>query len=280
MVFAGVIGGYLMEHGNLHVLFQPAELVIIFGAATGSFLIMAPPRVIRVVLRNLSTIFKAGVLDKKGYLDLLVLLSLFFRRIRKKGLLAVEADVNNPDESDLFKAFPDLLARRNVVEFICANFKVIITTNMAHHELEALLELDIESSHEESLLPSFLIGKIADGLPGLGIVAAVLGVVLTMGKISEPPEILGHSIGAALVGTFLGVLACYGFVGPMGTNLELKAREEGTILTVIKTALVSSASGAVPQMAVEFARRAIPGENRPTFAELEEAIKQSKGKEG
>jgi chemotaxis protein MotA len=280
MVFAGVIGGYLMEHGNLHVLFQPAELVIIFGAATGSFLIMAPPRVIRVVLRNLSTIFKAGVLDKKGYLDLLVLLSLFFRRIRKKGLLAVEADVNNPDESDLFKAFPDLLARRNVIEFICANFKVIITTNMAHHELEALLELDIESSHEESLLPSFLIGKIADGLPGLGIVAAVLGVVLTMGKISEPPEILGHSIGAALVGTFLGVLACYGFVGPMGTNLELKAREEGTILTVIKTALVSSASGAVPQMAVEFARRAIPGENRPTFAELEEAIKQSKGKEG
>lgn len=280
MVFAGVIGGYLMEHGNLHVLFQPAELVIIFGAATGSFLIMAPPLVIRVVLRNLSTIFKAGVLDKKGYLDLLVLLSLFFRRIRKKGLLAVEADVNNPDESDLFKAFPDLLARRNVVEFICANFKVIITTNMAHHELEALLELDIESSHEESLLPSFLIGKIADGLPGLGIVAAVLGVVLTMGKISEPPEILGHSIGAALVGTFLGVLACYGFVGPMGTNLELKAREEGTILTVIKTALVSSASGAVPQMAVEFARRAIPGENRPTFAELEEAIKQSKGKEG
>ena len=280
MVFAGVIGGYLMEHGNLHVLFQPAELVIIFGAATGSFLIMAPPRVIRVVLRNLSTIFKAGVLDKKGYLDLLVLLSLFFRRIRKKGLLAVEADVNNPDESDLFKAFPDLLARRNVVEFICANFKVIITTNMAHHELEALLELDIESSHEESLLPSFLIGKIADGLPGLGIVAAVLGVVLTMGKISEPPEILGHSIGAALVGTFLGVLACYCFVGPMGTNLELKAREEGTILTVIKTALVSSASGAVPQMAVEFARRAIPGENRPTFAELEEAIKQSKGKEG
>lgn len=280
MVFAGVTGGYLMEHGNLHVLFQPAELVIIFGAATGSFLIMAPPRVIRVVLRNLSTIFKAGVLDKKGYLDLLVLLSLFFRRIRKKGLLAVEADVNNPDESDLFKAFPDLLARRNVIEFICANFKVIITTNMAHHELEALLELDIESSHEESLLPSFLIGKIADGLPGLGIVAAVLGVVLTMGKISEPPEILGHSIGAALVGTFLGVLACYGFVGPMGTNLELKAREEGTILTVIKTALVSSASGAVPQMAVEFARRAIPGENRPTFAELEEAIKQSKGKEG
>ncbi len=280
MVFAGVIGGYLMEHGNLNVLFQPAELVIIFGAAAGSFLIMSPPRVIRVVLRNLSTIFKAGILDKKGYLDLLVLLSLFFRRIRKEGLLAVEGDVNNPDESDLFKAFPNLLARRNVIEFICANFKVIITTNMAHHELEALLELDIESSHEEASLPSMLIGKIADGLPGLGIVAAVLGVVLTMGKISEPPEVLGHHIGAALVGTFLGVLACYGFVGPMGTNLELKAREEGTILTVIKTALVSSASGAVPQMAVEFARRAIPGENRPTFAELEEAIKQSKGTEG
>ena len=275
-VFAAVVGGYLLEHGNLHVLFQPSELVIIFGAAAGSFLITAPPRVIRLLLRNVRTIFKANILDKSGYTDLLVLLGLFFRRIRKEGLLAVENDVNAPDQSEIFNSFPRLMAMPHVVEFICASFKVLITTNLPQHEFEALLDLDIESSSEDLALPGAMLSRVADALPGLGIVAAVLGVVITMGKISEPPEVLGHSIGAALVGTFLGVLACYGFVGPMAANLEIKGREEETIMTVIKTAMVSTAGGGVPQMAMEFARRTIPGENRPTYNELEEAFKASK----
>jgi chemotaxis protein MotA len=279
-VCAAVVGGYLLEHGNLHVLYQPAELVIIFGAAAGSFCISAPPRVIRLVLRNAGTLFKPAILDRRGYTDLLLLLGLIFRRIRSEGLLAVENDINDPAKSSLFAAYPRLLALPLAMEFLCASLRVFITSNVAGHELEALLDLDIESSAEELNLPGIMVGKVADALPGLGIVAAVLGVVITMGKISEPPEVLGHSIGAALVGTFLGVLACYGFVGPIAANLEIKAREEETVLIVIKTALVSMAGGAVPQMAVESARRAIPGANRPSYNELDEAFRQAKAGRG
>ena len=164
------------------------------------------------------------------------------------------------------------------MSFICDNFRVIITTNMAPHELEALLDVDLESTHEDSLIPAASINKVGDALPGLGIVAAVLGVVITMGKISEPPEVLGHSIGAALVGTFIGILACYGFVGPMATNLEQQARDHGIYFNVIKSALVSFVGGAAPQIAVESGRRAIPGSERPSFAEVEEEMKKWKDK--
>ncbi|KAF0122579.1 MAG: chemotaxis protein MotA [bacterium] len=161
----------------------------------------------------------------------------------------------------------------DIINFLCDNVKVIITTNVPPHELEDLMELEIETHHHEAMVPSRSIAKIADALPGLGIVAAVLGVVLTMGKIDQPPSVLGHCVGAALVGTFLGVLMCYGLVGPMATNLEYKAKEDSVYFQIIKVALVAFVGGSPPQMAVEFARRAIPGKERPTFDELEKGIR-------
>jgi chemotaxis protein MotA len=276
VVVVSVIGGYLLEHGNLHVLVQPAELIIIFGASIGSFLIASPGKVAGLVFKRASKVFAAKAASREHYIELLLLLNQLFWKIRKEGLLAIEADIENASQSELFKRYQSVISNHHALDFICDNFRVIITTNMPSHELDNLLELDIETHHHEQLIPANSISKVADALPGLGIVAAVLGVVLTMGKISEPPEVLGHHIGAALVGTFLGVLACYGFVSPMAANLEHQAKEEETYFNVIRTSLVAFVGGAAPQIAVESGRRAIPGLVRPSFAELEDAIKKWK----
>ncbi|MBN2144205.1 MAG: flagellar motor stator protein MotA [Candidatus Aureabacteria bacterium] len=276
-VFAAVIGGYLMEHGNLHVLFQPAELVIIFGASGGAFLISAPPKFIAGVIKNVIAIIKSSGPGKQYYLDLLSLLYQIFGKIRRDGLFSIEADIENPQESELFKKYAaHILHEPEVINFICDNLKVLITAAIPPHELDSLMDQEIESLHHEGLIPSHIVGRTADGLPGLGIVAAVLGVVLTMGKIDQPPKVLGESIGAALVGTFLGVLMCYGFVGPLSAHLEQKANEDIVALQVIKVALVSFAGGGAPQIAVEFGRRAIPPGEKPDFAELEASIKAKK----
>jgi len=278
VVLGSVIGGYLMEHGNLGVLFQPAELVIIFGAAIGSLVISSPKKVLLLVTGSIKSIFESGEVTKETYLDLMILMNRLFRKIRKEGLLAIETDVDNPKQSAIFSSHDSILADQQVLEFICDNLRVIISTSLPAHEFESLLDTDIEIRDHERLIPAGSIAKVADALPGLGIVAAVMGVVLTMGKISEPPEVLGHSIGAALVGTFLGVLCCYGFVGPMASNLEHKGKEKEIFLTVIKAALLACAAGAAPQTALESARRAIPYGDRPTFEELEEAMKKWKEK--
>lgn len=278
VVLGAVISGYLMEHGNLSVLFQPAELVIIFGAALGSLVLASPKKVLMLVVGNISTIFQSGETGKEAYLDLLILLNRLFRKIRKEGLLAIEADVDNPGQSTIFSDHKGIISDSQSMDFICDNLRVIISTSLPPHEFESLLDTDIEARNHENITPVSSITKVADALPGLGIVAAVLGVVLTMGKISEPPEVLGHSIGAALVGTFLGVLMCYGFAGPMATNLEHKAKEKEIYFSVIKAALIACAAGAAPQTALESARRAIPCGDRPTFIELEEAMKKWKEK--
>lgn len=273
VVLGSVIGGFLMEGGNLHVLVQPAEVVIIGGAAAGSFLIASPPKVVTHVMKNIASVFGSRHFTKQDYLDLLSLLYQLFSKIRKEGLVSIEADIENPEKSPIFTRYKGVMSNRHALNFICDNLKVIITTNIPPHELDNLMDIEIETAHHESLVPSHSVAKIADGLPGLGIVAAVLGVVLTMGKIDQPPSVLGHSIGAALVGTFLGVLMCYGFVGPMSSNLEHKAGDEERYFQVIKGALVAFVGGSAPQMAVEFARRAIPGVAKPSFNELETAVR-------
>jgi chemotaxis protein MotA len=278
IVLGSVIGGYLLEHGNLSVLIQPAELMIIGGAALGSLVLASPRKVLLLVIRNINTIFRSPETGKEAYMDLLILLNSLFRKIRKEGLLAIESDVDNPRQSALFAGHKSILSDEQSLSFVCDNLRVIISTSLPAHEFENLLDVDIEARCHEKLIPPSSISKVADALPGLGIVAAVLGVVLTMGKISEPPEILGHSIGAALVGTFLGVLACYGFVGPMATNMEHKAKEQEIYLGVVKAALIACSAGAAPQTALESARRAIPSEDRPSFEELEEAMKKWKEK--
>jgi len=268
-----IISGYLMEEGNLHVLVQPAELIIIGGAAVGAFIISSTPRVFSLVLKGLASVLGGKSQSKAKYLELLSLLYQLFSKIRKEGLVSIESDIENPDKSPIFRKYPSVLSNHHVLSFICDNLKVIITANVPPHELDNLMEIEIDTHHHQALIPAHSIAKVADGLPALGIVAAVLGVVLTMGKIAEPPAVLGHSIGAALVGTFLGVLLSYGFVGPIATNLENKAEESGGPLQVVRVALVAFVGGSAPQMAVEFGRRAVPDREKPTFNELEDVVR-------
>ncbi|MBF0559166.1 MAG: flagellar motor stator protein MotA [Nitrospirae bacterium] len=276
IVLVSVVGGFLLEKGNLSVIIQPVEMLIIFGAAIGAFVIASPMKVIKNVIGGVLKIFTGKAYSKSDYMEVLLLLSEIFSKIRKEGLVSIEADVDNPAESKIFSNYTKFLKNHHAVALVTDTLRTVMTTSIAPHELEALLDTELESHHEESMIPSKSIGVIADGLPGLGIVAAVLGVVLTMGKISEPPEILGHSIGSALVGTFLGVLMCYGFVGPMSRNLEFAATEERDYLNVLKIALVGFVGGAAPQIAVEFARRVIPGNVKPSFVEVEEKIRELK----
>jgi len=276
VVTAAVVGGYLMEHGNMSVLWQPAEFVIILGAAIGSLIISSPLSVLKGIISSLGKLFSSDAATKEDYMELLMLLNQIFWKTRKEGLLALESDVDNPMSSDIFRNYPKIMSNPQVLGFICDNLRVMISASMPSHELETLLETDIEALNHSKMLPAQSVAKMADGLPGLGIVACVLGVVLTMQFIAEPPEVLGQHIGAALVGTFLGVLACYGFVGPIGTNLEHKAKDREIYFNVIKSALVSFQGGVAPQITIETARRTIPADERPTFAEVEEAIKRSK----
>jgi chemotaxis protein MotA len=273
IVFGCVIGGYLLEEGNLHVLFQPVELLIIAGAATGAFVVQSPPKVLAAVLKGLTKLFSKGM-KKDNFIEVLSLLNKIFSKMRKEGLIAIENDIENPEESPIFLEHQGVMKNHHALQFICDNLKVIISSNISPFDLETVMDSEIEAHHKEAMVPSETITKIADALPALGIVAAVLGVVLTMGKISEPPAVLGHSIGAALVGTFLGVLLSYGFVGPVGINLAHVVEEEAICFHVIKIALVNFVGGAAPQVAVEFARRVIPSAAKPTFNELEDSIRK------
>ena len=276
IVFVSVIGGFLIEKGNLSVIIQPVEMLIIFGAAIGGFIIASPMKVIKSVIGGVLNILSGKAYSKADYIEVLLLLSEIFTKIRKEGLVSIEADVDNPPESKIFSKYTSFLKNHHAVALVTDTLRTVMTTSIAPHELESLLDSELDAHHEESMIPSKSVATIADGLPGLGIVAAVLGVVLTMGKISEPPEVLGHSIGSALVGTFLGVLMCYGFVGPAARNLEFSAGEGRDYLNVLKVALVGFVGGAAPQIAVEFARRVVPGNVKPTFMEVEERIRELK----
>jgi chemotaxis protein MotA len=220
--------------------------------------------------------FKSRIYTSEDYVEALVLLNEIFFKIRKEGLVSIESDLDDPEKSPIFKKYQKFLHNHHAVAFLTDTLRTLTITDIEAHELGGLLDYEIEAHHEEAIIPSKSIADIADSLPGLGIVAAVLGVVLTMKKISEPPEVLGHSIGAALVGTFLGVLMCYGFVGPMSRNLAHIANEDKEFLTVLKAALLAFVNTPSPQVAIEFARRVVPGELRPSFLELETTIKKSK----
>lgn len=278
IVLGAVILGYTLEHGNFGVLWQPAELIIIFGAAFGSLVLSSPKDVIIAVFKGVGGIFGSGKGSKPFFLDMLIMLSMLFMKIRREGLVAIEKDIEGPESSQIFTGFLKDKSNKYIVEFVCDTMRVFSTVNIEQHEFDNIMEADIEAYMHEALAPSQAVNKVADALPGLGIVAAVLGVVITMGFISEPPEVIGHHVGAALVGTFLGVLMCYGIVGPIATNMEYKAKQGEVCLTVIKCALGSFVGGNPPPVALEAGRRAIPNHHRPSFQELEEAVKASKGK--
>ncbi|MCX5853724.1 MAG: flagellar motor stator protein MotA [Deltaproteobacteria bacterium] len=276
IVIVAVIGGYLLEHGNLSVLFQPVEILIIGGAAVGGFLISNPLKIIKTTMASIMSIFTGTAYSKGDYIDALMLLNGVFYKIRQQGLVSIESDVDSPETSALFSNYPKMLKNSRAICLITDTLRTVMTTTIATHELEALIDTELETYHEEILQPSKAVNFVADALPGLGIVAAVLGIVLTMGKMKEPPDVLGQSIGAALVGTFLGVLLCYGFVGPMGRNLEHATDEKMQYLNVLKVALIAFLGGSAPKVAVEFGRRVVPTNVQPSFVEVEETLRQRK----
>jgi len=276
VVLASVIGGYAMAHGNFSVLFQPAEFVIILGAALGGFVIASPMKVIKATIGSMGRLFGGKAYSREDYVEALLLLNEIFFKIRKEGLVSIEADIDDPEKSEIFVRYPKFLKNHHALTFLTDTLRTLTIMDIDAHELTALLEYEIEAHHEELLIPAHSIANVADALPGLGIVAAVLGVVITMQNLDAPPSVLGEHIGAALVGTFLGVLSCYGFVGPVAKNLENIAGEDTEYLNVLKVALVGFVSNPSPQIAVEFGRRVIPAELKPSFLELEQILKQAK----
>lgn len=271
-----IFGGYVLSHGHLLALWQPFELMIIGGGALGAFIIANPKTVIMNVLKGTMGLFKPSPYNKAIYMDLLTLMYRLFSKARKEGLMALEADIDEPAESEIFQAFPKITKNHHTMEFIGDYLRLMVGGNMNAFELENLMDVELDTHHHESHESSAALQSMADALPGFGIVAAVMGVVITMGYISEPPEVLGAHIAAALVGTFLGILLAYGFAGPMAKALEYKAVDEAKFLECAKVCIMATLNGYTPQVAVEFGRKAIYGHLRPNFFELEEHIKSSK----
>jgi chemotaxis protein MotA len=276
-VVAGcIIAGYLMHGGNLLVLLQPSEFLIIGGAAIGALLVGNPPRVLKEMLGQLARIMKPGP-SKRDYQDLLVMLYELLTLARKEGLVALESHVEVPAESAILKKYPSFLANRNAVSFMADTVRLIMSgASVESHDLEALMDVDIETHHEERNRPTRSLQVTADALPGLGIVAAVLGIVITMQAVGGPPEEIGHKVAAALVGTFLGVLLSYGFVGPLAANLLGKNEEHGRYFVALRQVLLAFHKGCVPAIAVEFARRSLFSDVRPEFTELEKACRETR----
>ena len=271
VVIISVLGGYMLNGGHLGVLWQPFEFMIIFGAAVGAFVIANPMTVLKRVGGSFGHLMKGSRYSKDSYLELLSLLYSVFKLAKSKGMLALEQHVENPHESKLFQQFPNVASDHHAMTFLCDYLRLLTLGSENAHEMEALMDEEIETHHHEHKMVAGSITTMADGMPALGIVAAVLGVIHTMGSITEPPEVLGHLIGGALVGTFLGVLLSYGFVGPIGKSLENTFEAEGKYLGCIKAGLLAYLQGYAPQVAVEFARKALLSDVRPTFYEVEEA---------
>src|SRR5579871_6782690 len=268
VVFGCIIAGYLMEHGNLRVLMQPAELIIIGGAALGTVLISNPLHIIKNIASGIGGVFGSSKFGKQTYIDSLKMMYDLLNKARKDGLMALESDVEEPEKSAIFSKYPAFLANHHVRDFVCDSLRMAVT-GVDVFDLDQMLDLDLEVQHQEAAQPTAALSTMADSLPGLGIVAAVLGVVITMGALGGPPEEIGHKVAAALVGTFLGVLLCYGLVGPPAANMAKAAEEEHAFLYVMRVLMVSFLKGTAPIMAVEVVMSAIPGQVRPKFQELE-----------
>jgi len=276
IVFGAVLGGYMISGGVLLALWHPSELLIIAGGSLGGFIISNPPKVIKSVLKELPALLKGSKYNKAAYLDLLALLYDLFMKARKEGLMSLEAHVEEPDKSPIFTKYPEIMHNHHAIEFICDYLRLMVTGTANAMEMESLMDLELETHHAESNVPSAAVQTMADGLPGFGIVAAVMGVVITMASISAGPEIIGEKVGAALVGTFVGILLSYGLVGPMAVAIGHKVSDESKFIEVIKVSLLATLSGYSPQVAIEFGRKVIFPSMRPAFLELEEYVKQKK----
>lgn len=271
IVVGCVLGGYAALGGHLYVLWQPFEVVIICGAALGAFIIANPKSVLGKSAKAFKLLLKGPKHNKESYLELLSLQYAVFKMAKTKGMLALEQHIENPQESELFQRFPNFFNDMHAVIFLCDYLRLISLGADKPHELEALMDEEIETHHAETNQVANAIQTVADGLPALGIVAAVLGVIKTMGAITEPPEVLGRLIGGALVGTFLGVWLAYGFIGPIASALKAIYESEAKYYQCLKAGLLAHVRGNAPAISIEYARKTLFSEVRPTFLEVEEA---------
>jgi chemotaxis protein MotA len=275
VVIGSVVGGYLMAGGHMLVLVQPSEFVIIGGAALGSVLISTPPKVVTKLIKQSLGIFGSG-LTKADFGDLLAIMYQLFRVVQQTGVMALEPHFETPGSSAILSKYPKFLSRHHSLAFLSDSIKVIIVGGMAAHDLEALMDEDLHVHHEDEKGPAATLTKVADALPGLGIVAAVLGIVITMEAIDGPPAEIGHHVGAALVGTFLGILMSYGFAQPLAGSLEQRVADDSRYEQCIKAGVIAMFKGLPPAIAVEFARRVLPHDVRPSFEETEKLCRASR----
>lgn len=274
IVFGAIVSGYLMEHGNLRVLLQPAELIIIGGAAIGTVLIANPLFILKKIGGGIQGAFGGSKFTKRKYLDTLKMMYELFNRARREGLMALESDSDAPDQSPIFSKYTEFLKDHHALAFVCDTLRMASSGGVEPFDADQMIEVDMDVHHREATQPVAALSTMADSLPGLGIVAAVLGVVITMGALGGPPEEIGRKVAAALVGTFLGILLCYGLVGPVAANMAKAAEEEHAYYQVLRVMLIAMMKGAAPTVAVEMGRRAVPGHVRPSFQETEAYIKE------
>jgi chemotaxis protein MotA len=273
VVFGAAVAGFLMEKGHLLVLLQPAEMVTIGGAAIGTLLIANPLHIIKGMISGVMGVLGSSKFGKARYTETLMMMYVLFNKVRKEGLVAIEMDVEKPKESEIFKKSPSFVKDHHVQAFVCDTLRMAITGGVEPFDMDQMMELDMEVHHHESMMPIAALSTVADALPGLGIVAAVLGVVITMGALEGPPKEIGEKVAAALVGTFLGILMCYGVVGPLAASMTKGAEEENAYLHVLRVIMLGFLKGSAPILAIEMGRRAIPAHVRPSFDEMEKACK-------
>lgn len=274
VVFGAVLAGFLMEKGPLAVLVQPSEFVIIAGAALGTLIAANPVHVLKKVASGLTGLLGGSKFSKTQYLECLKMMFTLFNKARKDGLVGIESDVEEPEKSPVFSKYPKFVKNHHFRNFVCDTMRMAITGGATHHDVDQMMELDMEVHHTAERTSTSALSAVADALPGLGIVAAVLGVVLTMSSLGGPPEEIGHKVAAALVGTFLGILLCYGMVGPLASKMSKQVDEEHAYYYVLRVVMLSYIKGMSPILAIEMGRRAIPDHVRPTFQEVEKACRQ------
>ncbi len=274
VVIGAVLGGFVMEKGQLAVLVQPAELLTIGGAAIGTVLTANPMHVLKKMVAGLSMVISGSKFSKARYTESLKMMFDLFNKARREGLVAIESDIEEPDKSPIFSKYKGFVKDHHVRDFVCDTMRMAVSGGVNPFDVDQMMELDMDVHHAGANLPVAALTSVADALPGLGIVAAVLGVVVTMGSLGGPPEEIGHKVAAALVGTFLGILFCYGMVGPLASNLSKLVDDEHAYYHVLRVVMLAFIKGTSPILAIEMGRRAIPQHVRPSFVEVEKACRQ------
>lgn len=278
IIIISVFGGFALAGGHLASLWQPVELLMIGGGAVGAFVVGNSNKAIKATIKALPTVFKGSKYNKALYMELMTLLYEILGKIRKEGLMSIEADVEEPGNSPIFTKYPGILSDHHVTEFLTDYLRLMVGGNLNSLEIESLMDSELETHHQEGEIPIHTVAKLGDGLPAFGIVAAVMGVVHTMESVHLPPAELGILIAAALVGTFLGILLAYGFVSPLASKLEHNLHESSKMFECIKITLLANLNGYSPVLAIEFGRKVLFTTERPSFIEMEDHVKKSKNK--